>query len=114
MHRDLPALIRVDQLARLLGISENGVRNLITRGAIPAGKIGRQWIVRRGALLAYLRRQERALAEERGLAATLASRATQPPHGRAQAATRAPGERRNGRRRAAPPEPEPPPLRLVD
>ena len=56
---DLPALLRVPDLARLLGMTANGVRALIARGELPAAKLGRQWIVRRDALLSRLRTLER-------------------------------------------------------
>lgn len=50
----LPELLRVPDLMTALGLSAGGVRALITRGELPAAKIGRQWIVRRDALLARL------------------------------------------------------------
>ena len=60
MGADLPPLLRVPDLAELLGITPNGVRALIARGEIPASKLGRQLIVRREALLAHLKAAERA------------------------------------------------------
>ena len=57
---DLPAVLRVRDLARLLGLSHNGVRALIRRGELPAAKLGRQLIVRRAALLARIRTLERS------------------------------------------------------
>jgi excisionase family DNA binding protein len=59
-RNDLPPLLRVPDLAAVLGMTANGVRALIARGELPAGKLGRQWIVRRDALLARLRTLERS------------------------------------------------------
>ena len=53
-HSNLPELLRVPDLMSVLGLTAGGVRALITRGELPAAKIGRQWIVRRDALLARL------------------------------------------------------------
>lgn len=57
---DLPPLLRVPDLAAVLGMTANGVRALIARGELPAGKLGRQWIVRRDALMGRLRTLERS------------------------------------------------------
>jgi len=54
----LPAVLRVPDLARLLGLSESAVRDLLARGDIPASKVGRQWVVRGQALLEHLRANE--------------------------------------------------------
>lgn len=60
--KDLPCLLLVGLLAGLLGISEHGVRAMLRRGEIPGCKLGRKWVVRRDALEAYLRREERRQA----------------------------------------------------
>ena len=75
MTAALPELLRVPDLAAVLGLSENAVRDLLARGAIPACKVGRRWVVRRGALLASLRAAER---EHRRSLARPAPRAASP------------------------------------
>ena len=55
----LPELLRVPHLAAALGLSENAIRDLLARGELPASKVGRQWVVRREALLDHLAEQER-------------------------------------------------------
>ena len=57
---DLPPILRVQDLAPLLGISPTGVRALIRRGRIPASRIGRSLLLRRDAFLAALERDERS------------------------------------------------------
>ena len=47
------------RLAPLLGLTEGGVRAMIRRGEIPASKLGRQYVIRRDALEARLKREER-------------------------------------------------------
>ena len=59
--KDLPALLTVSLLAPLLGLSEHGTRALIRRGELPASRLGKRWVVRRDALEAHLKRQERRL-----------------------------------------------------
>lgn len=78
---DLPPLLRVPDLAAVLGMTSNGVRALIARGELPAAKLGRQWIVRRDALLGHLRAQERSRPASVDLAAVLRAM-TGPRRGR--------------------------------
>ena len=49
----------VPDVAAVLRLSQNAVRDLMARGEIPAAKVGRQWVVRRAGLLAHLRVAER-------------------------------------------------------
>ena len=58
--RDLPPILHVEDLARVLGTTTHGAAEACRRGRIPASKPGRRWIVRREALLAVLKREERA------------------------------------------------------
>lgn len=57
---DLPPLLWPETLAPYLGMRPDSVRALIRRGILPAAKVGRRYIVRRAALLAFLERGERA------------------------------------------------------
>lgn len=59
---DLPELLAPEDLAPLLRLTPHGVRAMIRRGELPACKLGRRWFVRRTALEAHIRRQERLRA----------------------------------------------------
>lgn len=62
---DLPPLMRSKDLAAALGMKVHTVNEWIRRGLVPASKIGRYYIVRREALLEFLRQQEQARASHR-------------------------------------------------
>ena len=70
---DESPLLRVPDLATLLGLSENAVRDMLARGEVPGSKLGRQWVVRGEALVEHLKAEERrrlpAQAAEAALAA---------------------------------------------
>lgn len=55
----LPAILHVEDLAHIMGVSVHGAAEACRRGRVPACKIGRRWVVRREALLDLLKRQER-------------------------------------------------------
>lgn len=50
----LPDILTVEDLAPVLHLRPSAVRALIRRGAIPARKLGRRWLVARGELLRAL------------------------------------------------------------
>ena len=54
-----PLLLRVPDLARLLGCSESAARNLIARQAIPSRRLGRRVVILRRELEACLETLER-------------------------------------------------------
>ena len=51
----LPDLLRIEHLCLALGRGKTSVRRLCRTGAIPATKLGRQWVADRRAFLAALR-----------------------------------------------------------
>ena len=50
----LPDLLLVEDLAEKLRLSKSAVHNLLRRGTLPGKKLGRRWVVERGALLRAL------------------------------------------------------------
>ncbi len=77
--KDLPALLRVALLAELLGLTAHGVRAMCRRGEIPASRVGSQWIVRRDAWEAHLKRKERHARRPQEDANLRLLRALSPP-----------------------------------
>lgn len=55
----LPDLLTVEDLARHLRRSHSAIRALLRAGDIPGRRIGRRWIVDRGALLRSLDGEDR-------------------------------------------------------
>jgi len=51
MSMVLPDLMWVEDLAARLRRSPSAVRDMLRRGVLPGRKIGRRWLVERGALL---------------------------------------------------------------
>lgn len=51
---EVPVLVDVPYLVRILGCSEVTVRRLLTSGEIPARKVGANWRIRKEALMEYL------------------------------------------------------------
>lgn len=50
----LPLVLSVSEAARLLGVSKSLVYDLLTRGELPALRLGRRVVVPTGALLALV------------------------------------------------------------
>ena len=55
-------ILRVEDVAAELDLTENAVRQLIRQGRIPAVRIGRRWYCRREALIAMFHAKENARA----------------------------------------------------
>lgn len=52
---ELPALVSVTEAAATLGISRQGVLNAISTKKLPATRVGDAWVLRAGAVAAYVR-----------------------------------------------------------
>jgi excisionase family DNA binding protein len=46
---------KVDEVARLMGVSEQVVRGALREGRLPAFRVGKQWLIPRGRLNRILR-----------------------------------------------------------
>ncbi|MHC4137572.1 MAG: helix-turn-helix domain-containing protein [Planctomycetota bacterium] len=56
----LPEILHVEDLAAVFRMDPDSARRAVARGQFGrASKIGRRWVVRRSALMAHLRTQER-------------------------------------------------------
>lgn len=51
---ELPLVLTVPQVADLLGISEQTVRNEAREGRLPAVRAGRKWVIPRDRLIKWL------------------------------------------------------------
>lgn len=60
-----PIALTVDQVSELVGKTRHTIRNWIRDGILPGHKEGREWIIYRADLEAYLQKLEGLLAEER-------------------------------------------------
>lgn len=58
----IPDLINAMEAAEMVGLSRQGMINVITSGQLPARKVGRVWLLRRSVVERYAR--ARRLAEE--------------------------------------------------
>ena len=48
--RDGERLLTVQEVARMLGCSQQYVRQLLREGRLPGQKVGRDWVIREGAV----------------------------------------------------------------
>jgi excisionase family DNA binding protein len=53
----LPVLLRVEDAARVLGVVPRVVRRMIARGAIPATRLGRAYVIPRDAFVRVVERR---------------------------------------------------------
>jgi excisionase family DNA binding protein len=51
----VPLLLTTEEVAELLRVHENTVRQLIASGKLPATKVGRAWRVKKADVQAYLK-----------------------------------------------------------